>query len=152
MPRLSPPLRRAATVVVVGAVLPLGACRGDSDAGDTERFCELVQENADVLRANPQTVDEIEQLIELYNDVGDVAPLAIEPDWSALTLNLETAYTSDDQEEIYARIYATERSSVAVVEWLQDNCAIDFGPVETIVPQAATTLVPPPSPPSGTSG
>jgi hypothetical protein len=141
MPRPSLVLRRAATAVVAAGVASLLAgCRDDGGSGDTAQFCEMVQENVEALRANPQTPEEIEQLIDLYIDVGAVAPLAIEPDWSALTLNLETAWTGEDTEEIYARIYATERSAVAVATWLADNCAVDWGPVSTIVPDVTTTL------------
>lgn len=129
-------------MAVATGLLAVG-CRDDGNAGDTEQFCALVQENVEPLRAVPQTPEQIEQLIDLWREIGEVAPLAIEPDWSAHALNLETARDSDDQEEILARAYATERSAVAVAGWLQDNCAIDFGSVATIVQQTTTTLVPP---------
>ena len=121
------------------------SCNDDGGSGDTARFCELVQDNVTALRALPTTADEIDGLIGLYEDVGARAPLAIEPDWSALTLNLETAWTAADQQEAIARAYATERSAVAVAAWLQDNCGIDWGPVATVVQQTSTTLTPPTS-------
>lgn len=144
------PIRRAVVVaaaVAFGLPVALSSCGDDGRAGDTARFCELVQDNVAALRANPTTADEIDSLIDLYEDVGARAPLAIEPDWSALTLNLETAQTAADQQEALARAYATERSAVAVAAWLQENCAIDFGPVSTVVEQVTTTTAPPTSAP-----
>jgi hypothetical protein len=151
VPRPATLLARAAVITsVVAALVVLGAC-ADDGGGDTERFCGLVQENVEALRAEPQTPEEIESLIDLWTEIGEDAPLAIEPDWQAHVLNFETAWTGTDEEEIYARVYATERSSVAVVDWLRTNCGIDFGPVTTIVPQTTTTIAPPPTtaPPGG---
>jgi hypothetical protein len=41
--------------------------------------------------------------------------------------------------------FATERSAVAVRNWILANCGVDIGPVTTIAPQdpAATTTLPP---------
>jgi len=119
--------------------LTLAACNDDGGSGDTARFCELIQDNVTALRANPTTADEIDTLIDLWQDVGARAPLAIEQDWAAHVLLFETTRDSDDQQEILARAYATERSSVAVAAWLNDNCAVDWGPVATVVEQVTTT-------------
>lgn len=131
--------RRAVVVAAAAFPLTLAACNDDGGSGDTARFCELVQDNVTALRADPTTADEIDSLIDLWQDVGARAPLAIEQDWEAHVLLFETTRDSDDQEEILARAFATERSSVAVAAWLQDNCAIDFGPVSTVVEQVTTT-------------
>ena len=95
------------------------------------------------MRATPQTIEDVEALITLWEDVGADAPLAIEADWDAHVLNFETALEGVDDEEIYARIYATERSSVAVGAWVLDNCGFDWGPITTIVPTAPTTTTVP---------
>jgi hypothetical protein len=138
-------------VVVAGAALT--ACGGDQP-GDAERFCGEVQANTEAI-VNP-TLDhpeDLEATVELYRDIGAVAPLAIEPQWEALVLNLETASTVDPSDpdslqRVYARAYATEREAVAVRDWLLDHCQIDLGPVATIVPPAPTT-VPATTVPSG---
>ena len=41
-------------------------------------------------------------------------------------------------EEMYARIFATEPSYLAVADWLQVNCDVDLGPVVTIVSHDAS--------------
>ena len=129
-------------VVVAAALVVLGAC--DDDGGDTEQFCDEVAQNVENLRLTPATEDEVEDLIELWRDVGDNAPLAIEAEWDAHTNNIELAWTSDDQQEVVASTFAAEQSNVAIAAWLSDYCDIDFGPVTTIVPGtlATTTTVP----------
>jgi hypothetical protein len=128
-------------VVVAAALVVLGAC---DDGGDTEQFCDEVAQNVEGLRLAPATEDEVEDLIDLWRDVGDNAPLAIESEWDTHTNNLELAWTSDDQQEVVASTFAAEQSNVAIAAWLSDNCDIDFGPVTTIVPGtlATTTTVP----------
>ncbi|MET0325168.1 MAG: hypothetical protein ABW219_08100 [Ilumatobacteraceae bacterium] len=136
---------------VVVAVVIVGTACGDDGPGDAETFCSEVQEHQAVLVGRPETVDDIDDYVDLYRRIGDVAPLAIEPDWAALTLNFETASTvvPEDPESVQRvarQAYATEKSSVAVKDWLLTNCGVDMGPVATIVPQAVAppaTTVPP---------
>lgn len=128
-------------------MLALGC--SDDGPGDSERFCGEVQANTAALVAVPESVGDIDGFIERYRRVGELAPLAIEADWQALILNLETASTvepadPDSVQRAARQAYATERSAVAVKNWLLANCNVDLGPVATIVPQA------PPPPPATT--
>jgi hypothetical protein len=149
MSGLSTPLRRAIGAALAGGLcVGAAACRDDS-GGDTAAFCGQVDEHLDALRAVPQTEQDVESLIALWKEVGNDAPLSIEPDWQAHILLYETLWdpeilTDEDKaEEAYARAFATERSSVAVAAWVNDNCGIDWGPVDTIVPQVTTTTLAP---------
>ncbi len=127
---------------------------GDDGPGDVEQFCNEVQANSAALLSAPESVDDIDDYLDLYRHIGGIAPLAIEPHWEALILNLETAdsVVPDDPESLQAairRAYATERSAVAVRDWLLANCNVDLGPIATVVPAAAP---PPPAstvPPGG---
>jgi len=125
------PTVRARSIVVVGAcaLAPLGllatSC-GDDGPGDTARFCGEVQAHQAELTAAPAEVGDVDRFLALYRDIGDVAPLAIEPHWQALVLNYETASTVDpaDPESVQralAQAYATERSAVAVATFLRDS-------------------------------
>jgi hypothetical protein len=116
------------------AALALVAC-GDDGGGSTAAFCSRVAENEGRLFGDVTTLDDAQELVALYRDVGAVAPLAVEADWDALTLRLETAVESDDEQETLARAYASERSAVAVAHWLRDNCDLAIT-VATIVPAA----------------
>ncbi len=98
----------------------------------------------------PASADEIDGYLDEYRRIGELAPLSIEPHWQALVLNYETASTVEPQDpesvqRVVARAYATERSAVAVKDWLLTNCNVDIGPLSTIVPPApppTTTSVP----------
>lgn len=125
-------MRTVRALVAATVVVALVAC--DDDAGEGARFCDDVAANVEELRAIPATDDAVDELIDLWREIGDDAPLAIETEWDTHTDNLELAWTSDDQQEVVASAFAAERSTVAVAGWLQDNCGIDFGPVTTIVP------------------
>lgn len=154
MPRPSTPLSGGGVRRAIGAVLTGGlcvvmtACR-DDNGGDTGVFCGQVEEHLDELRAVPQTPEDVDRLIALWTDIGADVPLSIEPDWRAHILLFETAWdpetVADEEkmEEAYARLFATERSSVALAAWIDANCGFDWGPVETIVPQVTTTTLAP---------
>ena len=135
--RDSPPVRWAQTLLAAVVVVTLAAC--NDDGGDTETFCADVADNVEALRATPSTDQEVEDLIDLWHDLGGDAPLAIEEEWTRHADNLELAWTSDDQQEVLASAFAAEQSTVAIADWLQENCGIDFGPVTTIVEASLPT-------------
>ena len=122
-----------------------------SDSGDAERFCGEVAANKDAL-TNPVLTyaDDIEPLLDLYREVGDLAPLAVEDDWNQLLAAYETASTvvpgdAASEQGALAAIYSSEESAAAVDQWLIANCAVDIGPVFTIVPHTPVTAPPPTS-------
>lgn len=135
--RLVAPSR--AVVVSVIAAVAMAACVGGDSGGSAERFCGEVEANKEAL-TNPQLEfsDDIGPLLQLYSDVGDVAPLSIAEEWSQLVSAYETASTvvpGDEESEqlVLAAIYSSEASAAAVDIWLRENCAVDIGPVFTIV-------------------
>ena len=137
------PLRFTVARVTAAAAVALlvSACDSDDGAGDAERFCGEVQVNAAQLtQPNLQFSDDIEPLLDLYRDIGELAPLAIESEWNQLISAYETASTvvpgDPESEQIaLASIFSTEESAAAVDRWLETNCAVDIGPVFTIVAQ-----------------
>jgi len=139
---VSRPIRAVLSSALAVVTVLVAACGGGDTAGDAERFCGEVQANRRaIVRPRLRTVADVDTLLALYRDLGELAPLAIEADWDALVLNYETASTvvPDDKasvQRVAARAYATERSAVAVHDWLLANCAVDIGPVATIVPPA----------------
>jgi hypothetical protein len=154
MPAVLPRLRTPA--LLVAAIVAIAAC-GES-GGNAERFCGEIAANADAL-TNPQLVysDDIEPLLELYRDIGDLAPLAVEEDWNQLVSAYETASTvvigdQASEQEALAAIYSSEESAATIDRWLRANCAVDIGPVATIVSHTPVTAPPPstPSTPSST--
>ena len=134
--------RALLTPVAVALTALLLGCGGGGSAGDAERFCGEVQANTRALvRPRLRAPEDIDTLLALYRELGELAPLAIETEWDALILNYETASTvapadPASVQRVAARAYATERSAVAVHDWLVANCAVDIGPVATIVRDA----------------
>lgn len=123
--------------LALALVLAATACGGEQS--DAERFCgEIAADPAAVVAPPLATDEELEATLAHYRALADLAPVAIEEEWRALVLNLETASTvvpSDDSsvQRAVAQAYATERSAVEVQQWLLANCSIDLGPVGTVV-------------------
>jgi hypothetical protein len=127
-------------VLAVGSALvtAIAACGGDG-GGSAERFCGEIEANKEAL-TDPQLAytDDIDPLLDLYREVGDLAPLAIEAEWNQLVEAYETASTvvpgdQASEQEALAAIYSSEESAATVDRWLQANCGVDIGPVFTIV-------------------
>lgn len=144
----------AGIALVVGIAMVASAC--SDDGGDAERFCGEVAANSEAL-TNPQLVysDDIEPLLDLYREIGDLAPLAVEADWNQLVSAYETASTvlpgdQESEQEALAAIYSSEESAAAIDAWLRANCAVDIGPVFTIVPHTNVTA-PVPTMPNDTA-
>ena len=47
------------------------------------------------------------------------------------------------EQEALAAIYSSEESAAEIDRWLRANCAVDIGPVFTIVPHTPVTAPPP---------
>ena len=139
----------AAIIVMTGAAILVG-CDSD-DGGDTQRFCAEVAVNTEAIVRPPLvTDDDIDDTLDTYRKLADLAPITIEEEWRDLLANVETASTvvPEDPESVQRTVavaFATEKSAVAVRNWVLANCGVDLGPVATIAQQdpAATTILPP---------
>ena len=145
-----PRRQTAFTVALIAALAALAACDSD-EAPSAERFCGEVAANKEAL-TNPQLVytDDIDPLLDLYRTIGALAPLGVEEDWNQIVSAYETASTvvigdQESEQAALSAIYSTEKSAAAVETWLMANCAVDIGPVFTIVPQGPVTVTAPPS-------
>lgn len=136
--RFRPRMYALAACAVVGLLV---GCTGSDGAGDAELFCGEVQVNADQLtQPDLQFSDDIEPFLDLYRQIGTLAPIAIELEWNQLIDAYETASTvvpgdPESEQAALKSIYSTEQSAAAVDQWLEANCAVDIGPVFTIVAQ-----------------
>lgn len=146
--------RRAPGLALAGAVVAFAVSACGESGGNAERFCGEVAANTEAL-TNPQLAfsDDIEPLLALYRDIGDLAPLAVEEDWKQLVNAYETASTvvlgdQTSEQEALAAIYSSEESAALVDRWLRTNCAVDIGPVATIVSHAPVTAPPASSAPT----
>ena len=124
----------------------VGACGGGSAEPSAERFCGEVEANRAQL-TSPQIANDgdIDALLELYREIGELAPLAVEAEWGQLVSAYETASTvviGDDESEQAAltAIYRSEQSAAAVHRWLLDACGVDIGPLVTVAPPGAVDV------------
>lgn len=137
--------------LVCGALLV--GCGDDDDGGDTARFCDAVAEHRDALFAPVLASSaDVDALVELYREVGEHAPLAVEEDWQAITAMFETAGefapgdTTVTEQDVLVRTYSSEQSALAVRDWLADHCEIAIAvatvpapPLDTIGAAVPTT-------------
>ena len=133
--------RHRTFALAMAASLVVAACNDDDPAGNAERFCGEIEVNQAQL-TNPElaTAADVDLLLELYRDIGRFAPLAIEAEWDQLIVNYETASTivpGDDasMQRAVATALQSEQAAARVKQWLIDNCALDIGPVATLVAQ-----------------
>lgn len=130
-----------ASLILLPISVALVSCSGGDGAGSAERFCGEIQANVEALtQPNLQFDNDIEPLLNLYREIGELAPLSIEPEWEQLISAYETASTvvpgdADSQQTALAVIYSTEKSAAAIDQWLEKTCAVAIGPVFTIVAQ-----------------
>jgi hypothetical protein len=136
MPRR--PIGIVAAPWLMAAVLV--ACGDDGVDADAERFCgEARAQQARIANPPLATEAELEQSLELFRLMGELAPLEISEQWGDIVLAMETASTvvaSDPEsvERAAVQAYATERSAYEVKVWLQRYCGVDI-PITTIAPQ-----------------
>tara|TARA_B110000459_G_scaffold109233_1_gene121065 strand:- start:827 stop:1240 length:414 start_codon:yes stop_codon:yes gene_type:complete len=129
------------SLILLPIAIALVGCDGGDGGGSAERFCGEIQLHSEQLtQPNLQFEDDIEPLLDLYREIGELAPLSIEPEWDQLIGAYETASTvvpgnPDSQQMALSAIYSTEKSAAAVDKWLEKTCAVDIGPVFTIVAQ-----------------
>jgi hypothetical protein len=130
---------RGALGVVALATVTVTACSGD-DAGNAERFCgEIAAHKDELTTPDLQFSDDIAPVLDLYRSIGDLAPLSIEKEWNELVAAYETADTivvgdAESEQVAVSAIYSAEASAAKVDAWLKANCAVDIGPVVTLVP------------------
>ncbi|MFN3254888.1 MAG: hypothetical protein ACE37B_04275 [Ilumatobacter sp.] len=132
-------IRRARTAsAAVAAVGLLAACGGDS-GGSAERFCGEIDVNRAALTSpDLRFTDDVEELLVLYRSIGELAPLAIEEEWSQLIVNYETASTvvpgdPASMQLVVVTALESEAAAARVGEWLMQNCGVDLGPLATLV-------------------
>jgi hypothetical protein len=115
------------------------AC-GSGHAGNAERFCgEIVAHKDELTNPDLQFSGDIGPVLDLYRSIGELAPLSIEKEWNELVAAYETADTivvgdAESQQVVVSAILSAEASAAKVDSWLKANCAVDIGPVATLVP------------------
>lgn len=141
--------RRSAKLALGALSIGLLVACGGSENPSAERFCGEVEANtAQLTDPDIATDGDIDDILDLYRRIGALAPLAVEDDWNHIVRAYETASTvvigdEDSEQAALEAIYRSEGPAAAVQRWLRDNCAVDIGPVFTIVPQGPVATAAP---------
>jgi hypothetical protein len=117
----------ATGVFIVG--VSLSAC-GDKKR-DATQFCRQLALELPGLRAPLQSQSDVDQLIERYRRIGDVAPLSVSKDWNTLTALLqETARVDtgdvEELEELAKSAYSKNTGAQQALAWTRDTCGVDL--------------------------
>lgn len=123
-------MRRAAATVIVG-FLAVVVTSCTTTPRTATNFCRLLERHRDTLTQLPTTGDKVAEFAERYAELLEVAPLAVERDWAALTRLMREAADVDpnDAEAVEAlveRSYLTEASAMAAAKWVLENCGVDI--------------------------
>jgi hypothetical protein len=122
------------------AAVTLAGCGDDGVSSDAERFCGEATTRREMIVAPPMSTEaELEETLEFYRLMGQLAPAAIAEQWNDIVSAMETASTvvpgdAGSEQEMALQAYATERSAYEVAVWLRRNCGVDI-PITTIAPQ-----------------
>ena len=92
----------------------------------------------------PATPNAINEAVERYERLLEVAPLAVEDDWRALTELLRTAGGLDASDEeavqnVVDQAYASERAAQDAMKWVMTNCGVDISTGNNVTPIVTTT-------------
>ena len=133
------PHLRAVLATVVAVVL-LASC----DKGSRQdRFCRQLADDQALLAVVPTDPDELDAFVERYQELADIAPLAIEDQWRTITELFEAVATEDLSDPATAdrlrdQAVAATKSIDGVRAYARTTCGVDL--VVAATPGAATTV------------
>ena len=127
-----PNVWRRVAVVASGVVLvgmSISACA--EKRRDATQFCRRLAFELPGLHAPLQSQSDIDQLIERYRRLRDLAPLSVSKDWNTLTLLLEESARVDTGdaaklEELAKSAYAKNTAAQQALAWTRDTCGVDL--------------------------
>lgn len=120
---------RGICVLACAAAMTLAAC--STPARTATNFCRQLQQELPEIAQPTATPAEVSDLVKRYERLGDLAPLAIEDDWTALTNLVKAAAEVDaaDPASVQAVAdlsYATQKSATATATWVRETCGVDI--------------------------
>lgn len=123
-----PSARHLVAPVALSVAVALGAC-GGSPERSSSRFCTRLDQELPGLEGPLATQADQDALVARYDALSEVAPLAIQQDWEALTELVHTAVTlvPTDPESVQRaadQAYATERAYRRIFDWVGATCGL----------------------------
>lgn len=140
---------RFAAPVLAAIACAIGAAGVAACGGGTERsataFCNRLERELPGLEGPAEpTQQQLDELVDRYDGLAAIAPLAVQDDWDALTALVHTGATvvPNDPESTQALIeaaYATERAARRVEAWVSSTCGLTFPDVIGLESTTTTT-------------
>lgn len=134
--------------IVVLAVAVFGFGCSDPDRSGA-RFCGELSTKVAGLSGPLTTSNDIGDLVDRYESLDDITPLAIRDDWHTITELLRSAEDVDladprSRQDLADAAYKAERSAREVARWVESTCGIampDVIGVEGPDPVTTTTTI-----------
>lgn len=123
--------RRVAIVASGVALVGMSVSACAEKKRDATQFCRQLAIELPGLRAPLQNQSDIDQMVERYRRLGDVAPLSVSKDWNILTALLEESAKVDtgdaaELEELAKSAYAKNTAAQQALAWTRDTCGVDL--------------------------
>ena len=140
-------------LVSIAAIVGLLGVSGCSDPDrSASRFCGELAVELPLLGGPFTDGSDVDDLVERYEKLDSITPLAIETEWHALTELVRVASEIDPSDPVSQQFvadtaYKTERAARDVAIWVETTCGIsmpDVVGVEGSVPVSIPTPVPEP--------
>ena len=122
-------MTQALCVLAFTALTVLASC--GTPARTATNFCRQLQKELPGIALPAATPHEVSDLVASYGRLLDVAPLAVQDDWAALTDLIKAAAKVDaaDQSSVQAVAdlsYATQKNAANAAAWALANCGVDI--------------------------
>ena len=127
------PLLQRALVLAAVAGSGLVACSNDASQRTEAHYCtEVGNHLADLSAPTIATQADIDRVVTAWRTVSAPAPLAVQDEWEAVIVNLETAATVDPNDpasvqRVADTARATEQASNRVISYTQERCGATIG-------------------------
>ena len=119
----------ALCVLACAALTVLASCGGQ--ARTATNFCRQLQQELPGIAMPAATSHEVADLVDSYGRLLDVAPLAVQDDWAALTGLVKAAAEVDaadpaSVQKVADLAYATQKHATNAATWVLANCGVDI--------------------------
>lgn len=134
----------ALALTVVAAMTVIGCSDPDRSGAN---FCAELAGELPGLSGPIGTSDDVDALVDRYERLDRITPLAIEDEWAAITELIRQAADVDvsdprSRQELADAAYKVERPARDVSTWVESTCGLDMPDVIGIEGPGPTTVAP----------
>lgn len=121
--------RLGSLIAAAAAITAMASC-SDNDRSAT-RFCGSLNTALPDLTATVASSDDISALVDRFQNLNDITPIAIEDEWQALTDLVQLAADTDplnpeSRQTLADAAYRTERPAREIERWVEATCGFQM--------------------------